>query len=944
MVCCPGVAPDKARGWYALLMADDSQNWERVKVIVASALELPIGEREAFVAKSCGGDSSLQASVTELIAGDDDSDEILSGDVDILVGVTPLPDVSGLTDFDGFQIERLIARGGTSDVYLAKQDHPERHVAIKIFRAGLSSTRQLERFHSEVETLAKLEHPNIAAIHAAGMTDKVAPVPLPYLAMEYVQGEPLTGYVRENALTLKSILELMVEVCEGVHGAHQRGVIHRDLKPANILVRSDGVPKILDFGIARPIETSGSNARRHTMTGELLGTLAYMSPEQLGADHDAIDIRTDGYSLGVLLYEMLTDQPAFDVGAVSIPEAMKMIERGEVQSIRSLGVACEADVEAVVSKAMAVDRDRRYNSVASFAQDLRQLLAGAPVEAHPPTTMYRMRKFAGRNKAVVIAGTIATILTLVLTAASVTGFVSASNERDSALAAQDVADAATIRATEQAEVAQQSLHRERTVNSYVRTMLTSMDPEILGPNAKVADAIRSWGEDIDTSFPNSPDSRARLHALLGDTYFSLGQFSDAFVHFQSAFAIVSPDDHIPEVPLLDLQCSMANTLMYLGRLDEAQVILADALPASTTLFGLNHHHTLALRESEAEWHRLKGNLAVAAEKFHTLAQDTLDTFGENSNQHMTALSGVARTLLEDQKSAEAIEIIRSLIELREAHMGNEHPATLIARGNLGIALNDTGHFEEAVAILERNIEVGQRVLGDLHHTVRTSRGGLVDALHRVGRSDEAIDLAHRVVRDDRAVYGDDHPDVAVSMNNVAAMLLELKRFGESLELTGDVHERLSSDLGEIHPRTLVALGNHAVALQGVGRLDEAATVLTQLRQVLVDNFGKLDGQTIVAGNNLAMLWLEIGEFERGATLLREVIASGEESPECPDFYIAIFERNLGRCLMGSEEYHQAEQHLLRSAEMLAESPPQFLARTQEFLDELYSLWSPPETP
>lgn len=926
-------------------MSQDQQNWDRVKDIVASAFELPRHERSAFVAQQCGGDAELLASVNALLADDDDEDtgEVLSTDLDILVGVTPLPDVSGLTDFDGFNIQRLLARGGTSDVYLAKQQHPERSVAIKVFRAGLSSNRQLERFQSEVEILARLEHPYIAAIYAAGMSDKVAPVPLPYLAMEYIEGEPLTDFARSQAYDTDDKIKLVSLVCQGIHGAHQRGVIHRDLKPANIFVKPDGTPKILDFGIARLATQDGSRGG-HTMTGELVGTLAYMSPEQLGPDGDLIDIRTDVYSLGVILFEMLAGRPAFDTSASSIPETMKQIEAGSVPTLRSLGIHVPADLEAVLSKATSREPELRYDSAAAFAADLNRLLTGEAVEAHPPTTMYRLRKFAGRNKAMVTAGSIATSLTLALTAASVVGFVSASQERDAAIEARAIADSETERATEQARIAEEALGREQTIGEYIKRMLTSVSPVNHGPDARVADVIATWGDDIDSSFPNNSDTRARLHALLGDTYFALGQFNEALLHFRAAFEIVAPNNTNPHVPLIDLYTGLINTLMFLGELDEAEQLLATALPMAVEEYGINDQMTLALRESEAEWYRLKGDLDTSVEKFKILAADSKEALGESSNQHLTALGGVVRSLLEDQKSTEAVEVLRGLIVLRETHMGREHPTTLIAFGNLGTALNDIGEFEEAVSVLEENIEIGERVLGELHHTVRTSRGGLIDSLHRVGRSDEALALSWRVVEDDRAVYGDDHPDVAVSLNNVAAMLLELERFEEALELTEDVHERLTRNLGATHPRTLVALGNHAIAIQGVGRLSDAAEVLTQLHQLLLDTFGPLDGQTIVAGNNLAMLWLEIEEYQQGADLLRDVIAAGHESPECPLFYIGIFERNLARCLMGLEQYPEAEDHLLISAEILKDSPPQFVERTQEFLDELYSKWTPPAAP
>ncbi len=901
-------------------MNPEASEWEAIKDITASALELPAGEREVFVRKHCGTNESMLRAVLEMLASEDDTGHVLLGDLDVVIGAAPLPLATNKTEFDGFRIERLLARGGTSDVYLARQSHPERPVAIKVFRAGLGSERQAERFESEVRILAKLDHPNIAAIFSAGFSDKVAPVELPYLAMEYVPGRTLTDFARSHGLSLNDRLILMAKVCSAVHGAHQRGVIHRDLKPANILVREDGEPKVLDFGIARLIATDGHASRGSTMTGELLGTLAYMSPEQLRADHDAIDIRTDVYALGVILYEVLAGRPAFDVSSLPIPEAISQIQRGQLTSLRDTGVSCDADVDAVLHKAMAVAPGERYASAEALADDLRRLVEGEPVLAQPPTTLYRLRKFAGRNKAMVAVVLLGVALTLSLTAVSITGFVWASVERNRAI---------------------DSLAREENISGYIRKMLASPDPQLLGHDARVVDMLELWGNDIDTSFPDNPDIRARLNALLSDTYYALGSYSQALTHIERAMAILNAEGEVPGVSLVDTMCGHANTLMFLGRIEEAKAILDEALPLSAETHGAFHDSTLTLREAEAEWLRLAGDLGASAERFDALASDARGAFGEASEQHLRALGGKIRTLLEDQKSTEAVEVTRELIRLREAHFGPDHPGTLIAKSNLGTALNDVGEFEEAVAVLEENIRRGEVSLGPLHHTVRTSRGALIDALQNVGRVDEALTLSRRVLRDDIEIYGEDHPDVSVSMNNLATLLLHLKMFDEAHELTAEVHTRLERQIGPDHPRTLTALSNYGVALQEIGKMNEAAEVLTLLHERLLTLSGRHDGQRIVTANNLAMLWLEIKEFDRAIALLEEVVADGTASEECPPFYVGIFERNLGRCYLRAGRYPEAEEHLKNSLTLLEGTSPQMIERTQEFLDELYALWTPP---
>ncbi len=907
-------------------MASGDAQWERLKNIAASAMELPSEQRAAYIQSACAGDTELQQHVLELIENDDEQG--IDPGLDVLVGAAPLGDVEPKTDVDGFEIQHLIARGGTSDVYLAHQKHPSRDVAIKIFRAGLSGPRQLDRFESEIEVLAKLDHPNIARLYAAGVTANVAPVELPYLAMEFVEGVSLTEHTSGNSADGRTKLRLLSTICRAIHSAHQKGIIHRDLKPANILVKPDGTPKVLDFGIARLIDPETGLTARHTMTGEIVGTLAYMSPEQLSGSGSDVDVRSDVYALGVIMYEMLTGSPAFDARGAPMTETVHKITREGVPSISREKSELPADALAILRKASAVDPELRYTSAAEMADDLDRLLRGEPVLAVAPTTMYRLRKFAGRNKGLVALSLLAIVVTLSLTASSVYGFLSASHERDRALSAQDDA--------------LDALAREQAITEYVRTMLTSMDPLELGPDAKVADAIRIWGDDIDASFADQPDARARLHALIGDTYFAIGSYDEALDHYERAMWIVNEFGEVESLPLASLHASLANTLMYLQRLEEADKLIAEGLARSERVHGETSDETISLMEARAEWLRLAGDLEASTARYRELVEFTKAARGESSEQHMTALSGLSRALLEEMKSAEALEMLTKLVELRETHNGYDHPATFIARVNLGIALNDVGRFEESVALLERNIEEAVPILGTLHHTVRTSRGGLIDSLHRVGRTDEAIVLARRALADDRTVYGDDHPDVAVSLSNLASILMESGQFEEARPVSEEAYRMLAESLGDEHPRTMIAMGNYAVTLQRTDRLDEAADVLQRRHELTMRLFGPLDAQTIVAGNNLAMLWHDLGEFARAAELLRQVVDSADESPECPPYYVGIFERNLGRCLTGTSEYARAETSLLRSLELLADMPQSERDKTQTYLDELYTKWDPGE--
>ena len=295
-------------------------------------------------------------------------------------------------------------------VYLAEQQHPRRTVALKVIKAGLGGDQVLRRFEREADLLARLQHPAIAQVFDAGTAD--TPLgPRPFFAMEFIHGEPLKRYVKGRQLDARQRIELMAMVCDGIHHAHQRGIIHRDLKPANILVDSSGQPKILDFGVARATE-SDLQATMHTEAGQLLGTLSYMSPEQVVADRHGIDIRSDVYALGVILYELLAAKLPCGLDQKPLPEAIRAICEEEPDTLSSVDRAYRGDIETIVAKALEKDRDRRYASAADLAADLRRYLHDEPIVARPASVGYQLQKFARRHTAVV-AGIAAVFVVLV---------------------------------------------------------------------------------------------------------------------------------------------------------------------------------------------------------------------------------------------------------------------------------------------------------------------------------------------------------------------------------------------------------------------------------------------------------------------------------------------------------------------------------------------------
>src|SRR5262245_20596627 len=313
-------------------------------------------------------------------------------DADATVQQAPVGKVGGYT------ITRLIGEGGMGAVYEAEQDQPRRTVALKVIKAGFASPELLRRFAQESQALGRLQHPGIAQIYDAGTAD-TGYGPQPYFAMEFIRGETLIEYVRKHRLNTNQRLEIMAKVCDAVHHAHQRGLIHRDLKPGNILVDETGQPKILDFGVAR-VTDSDAQATMQTDVGQLVGTLAYMSPEQVLADPLELDTRSDVYALGVILYELLAGQLPYVISK-KIHEVLHTIREEDPSRLSSINRSFRGDIETIAAKALEKDKARRYASAAELASDIERYLKDEPIAAQPPTTLYQVQKFTRRHKALV---------------------------------------------------------------------------------------------------------------------------------------------------------------------------------------------------------------------------------------------------------------------------------------------------------------------------------------------------------------------------------------------------------------------------------------------------------------------------------------------------------------------------------------------------------------
>lgn len=383
----------------------------RVEELFHAVADLPRQEGAAFLAGACGDDRALYHEVLALLAALAVADDETFLERPAYPGAS-VPPVPPLEQLGPYRIVGLLGQGGMGAVYEAEQANPRRTVALKVIRPGFLGPAVLKRFEHEAWVLGQLRHPGIGQIYEAGAVD----TPLgrqPYFAMELVRGAPLPEYARHRNLGHKARLELFALVCDAVQHAHQKGVIHRDLKPGNILVEESGQPKILDFGVARVTDADVQAITMHTDIGQLVGTVPYMSPEQVAGDAANLDGRSDVYALGVVLYELLTGRLPYDVRNCPIPEAARIIRDEEPSRLSSVSPAYRGDIETIVQKALEKDRERRYASATELAADIRRYLSDEPIVARPASALYQLRKFAKRHT-VLVGGIAATLSALLL--------------------------------------------------------------------------------------------------------------------------------------------------------------------------------------------------------------------------------------------------------------------------------------------------------------------------------------------------------------------------------------------------------------------------------------------------------------------------------------------------------------------------------------------------
>ena len=848
---------------------------DREKDIFFAALGLDLAARPAFLDQQCADDDAMRARLRALLAAHEQAAEFLGAPTIDSAPIPPAPADLELTlgaSIGPYTLESVLGVGGFGRVYLARQREPvSRGVALKVLKAGMDSHAIVARFEAERQALAVMDHPSVARVFDAGETAAGRP----YFVMEQVRGEPITEFCARKNLSIRQRLELFEQVCLAVQHAHHKGIIHRDLKPSNVLVTiidDQPVPKVIDFGIAKAIGAQAAGATMVTMEGHLIGTPAYMSPEQVvGAA--IMDTRSDIYTLGVLLYEVLTGLLPFDavrLGQTPLGGLAKIIceetppkpstrllraeEPAEGAKLRQRGARLKGDLDWIVMKALEKEPGRRYQTAQALAADIRRHLGDEAVEAGPPSGVYRLRKFATRHRGELLAAG------LVFTAL-VAGLVSS------------LVFAARVEA--QARLTATQLEKSEAFAGFASGMLSGLDAGIArGEDTTLLKQMLVNAQDgLEREPPASAEAEAEMHELLGTAYYKIadfgsaeGQFTEALEH---ALAVGEPDDPLA----LRIRHALGQVYVESTQFEKGRQELAAVHAARTEALGPDDPLTIAALFDLAAIDRLSGEYGRARDTFEQV---------------------VAR---------------------REAVLGDRHADTMSARNSLATVLDELGEHDRAAGLFRRVIDFQVEELGPDHPHTLATQNNYADTLLALGRRAEAVALLTSVLETKRRVLEPDHPSLIVACNNLASLERELGNTEKAEALLTEAADMAQRSLGPRDMRTLILTSNLAGLMLKTDRALEARERLVPALPVCEEVLGPEHPLALAMLSHLAGIDLALGEHSRAVETARTLVDRADNAlpPEHADR--ANHRRLLGEALLDAGDPAAAEAILLEAFEM-----------------------------
>jgi serine/threonine protein kinase/tetratricopeptide (TPR) repeat protein len=810
---------------------------DQAQSLFLNALEIPTdAARASYLEAQCGVDHELRQEVEDLLDHARRLGPFLEPEENGVDGTIfhPIPERPG-TVIGPYKLLQQIGEGGMGVVFMAAQTEPlQRTVALKIIKPGMDTRQVIARFEAERQAVAMMDHPNIAKVLDAGTTDTGRP----YFVMELVKGVPITKYCDEKHLPLRARLELFVQVCQAVQHAHQKGIIHRDIKPNNVLVAeydNQAVPKVIDFGVAKATAQKLTEHTMFTEFGQVLGTMEYMSPEQAKLNQLDIDTRSDIYSLGVLLYELLAGSTPFEgkrLNEAAFDEMLRIIREEEppkpstrlssIDTLPSVAVNrhtepvrlskdVRGELDWIVMKALEKDRNRRYETASGFAVDIERHLHDEPVEAGPPSAAYRFHKFAKRNKGPVMAASLI-LLTLVAGMLGTTmGLISAEKAR---------------------QIAEAREAESRAILDFMQNkVLAAAGPEGtqggLGREVTLRKAIEAALPFVETSFPKQPIIEARLRNTLAKAFFNLGEARQAAEQDQKARLLLSEyfgPDH-PET--LRSIGSLATSYAALGRYAEALKLQEETLALQKAKLGPDHPDTLSSMNALANSYGYSGRHADALKlREETIALQKAK-LGPDHPDTLRSMMGLANSYESFSRHVEALKLREETLALQKPQLGPNHRLTLRSMNNLANSYSRLGRNADALKLREETLALQRAKLGPDHPDTLMSMGNLAVSYSRLGRHADAVQLGEELVELDKAKLGPGHPNTLSDMFNLASSYTDLGRHADALKLFEETLALEKAKLGPDHPDTLMTMWGVASSLVDLDRSGEAWPIIDE---------------------------------------------------------------------------------------------------------------------
>lgn len=795
----------------------------------------------------------------------------------------------GPTSVGPYRILETLGEGGMGVVYLALQVEPiRREVAVKVIRAAQASDQALRRFEIERSTLARMSHPYIAQVYEAGQT--VAGEP--YIAMEHVPGEPLVAYCDRRKLGLEARLELFCQVCEGVQHAHEKGVLHRDLKPGNVLVREEtgrSIPKIIDFGIAKVVD----QASELGLTGDrVIGTPAYLSPEAFANPLD-VDTRSDVYSLGVMLYELLIgvlpfvgegggflrtmkrkleeDPPAARVTLAHLDAAT----RESNAAARGLTAAAltkrlRGDLEWIVDKAVARDRDRRYGSPRDLAEDIQRWRRREVVSAGPPTVRYRLGKFVRRHTAASVGAALFLI-------AVVGGFVARTVEAERA-------NREAERANREAAEARRTSEEATQLARFLVGLFDKPEQAEGDRPLTVRELLEQGRHRARVELEGEPLTQARLLEAVGVVYRKMGMYEDAEALLDEVLAARERELGPEHVDTANALANVVTLYWLTGRFVEAEPLAERALRIRERELGLDHPDVVQSVEAMALIYRRLGKLELAEPLLLRALPSLERSVGPNHPELANALNAIGIHYWNKGRFEQAADFLRRALTLWERSRGADHPEVAATLNNLAGVARDRGRFAEAEPLYQRALDIRRRALGDQHPAVGYSLANIAQLRRKQGRLAEAEALYRQALDLWERALGPSHPEVAFALNNLALTLLADGRAEEGEPLSRRAMQILRSTVGAEHHSVGSSMNIQALLSHALGR-DEEAESLHRAALGLYERVRPADHPSLAWPlQGLANLYRDTGRLAEAGPLYDRALAIRRAAlgPDHPD--------------------------------------------------------------